>query len=55
MLWLIAVSVIIAVTAYAVAALFKFLTARIALRDVPPEQRVEVIDALGRCFERWRR
>jgi hypothetical protein len=45
--------VICFVTAAAVSA-FKYLFARLALRDVPPDQRVEVLDAIGRVFARWR-
>ena len=42
------------VTSYALLGVTKYWFVRHALRDVPPEQRVEVIDAIGRTLEKWR-
>ena len=48
-----AIAGITAAVAYAVVSVAKLRFTRHALRGIPPEQRVEVIDAVGRALQEW--
>jgi hypothetical protein len=54
MLWTFALGGLFAAFTVGVKCYFRFRLARLALTQVPVERRVEVLDAIGRVFERWR-